>query len=71
MSDFSAKHFIHLKIFYQAKCEERGCCWSPWNNSIIPWCFFVNNHGYNAEEVTVKNTGKECPCHDRSEYVLS
>ncbi|XP_028723035.1 sucrase-isomaltase, intestinal [Peromyscus leucopus] len=43
----------------QAKCEERGCCWSPWNNSIIPWCFFVNNHGYNAEEVTVNDTGLE------------
>ncbi|XP_052587358.1 sucrase-isomaltase, intestinal [Peromyscus californicus insignis] len=43
----------------QAICEERGCCWSPWNNSVIPWCFFVNNHGYHAEAVTVKDTGLE------------
>ncbi|KAL6037194.1 hypothetical protein STEG23_003004 [Scotinomys teguina] len=43
----------------QAKCEERGCCWSPWNNSIIPWCFFANNHGYKAEGLNVKDTGLE------------
>ncbi|XP_051054776.1 sucrase-isomaltase, intestinal [Phodopus roborovskii] len=43
----------------QATCEERGCCWRPWNNSIIPWCFFVKNHGYNAESVTTKDTGLE------------
>lgn len=43
----------------QAICRMRGCCWRPWNNSGIPWCFFVDNHGYNAEKVTVTNTGLE------------
>ncbi|KAL1778054.1 sucrase-isomaltase, intestinal, partial [Sigmodon hispidus] len=43
----------------QAKCAERGCCWRPWNNSVIPWCFFVNNHGYNAEPANIKDTGLE------------
>ncbi|KAF6385497.1 sucrase-isomaltase [Rhinolophus ferrumequinum] len=43
----------------QAICAMRGCCWRPWNNSGIPWCFFVDNHGYNAEKITVTNTGLE------------
>lgn len=43
----------------KAQCEERGCCWRPWNNSIIPWCFFVNNHGYNTEALNIKSTGLE------------
>ncbi|XP_051012796.1 sucrase-isomaltase, intestinal [Acomys russatus] len=43
----------------KAQCEERGCCWRPWNNTVIPWCFFANNHGYNAEAVTTKTTGLE------------
>ncbi|XP_055452485.1 sucrase-isomaltase, intestinal [Psammomys obesus] len=43
----------------KAQCEERGCCWRPWNNSIVPWCFFVNNHGYNTETVNMKSTGLE------------
>uniref|UniRef100_A0A3Q0SL80 P-type domain-containing protein n=1 Tax=Amphilophus citrinellus TaxID=61819 RepID=A0A3Q0SL80_AMPCI len=30
----------------QMKCEERGCCWSPWDESNVPWCFFPTNHGY-------------------------
>ncbi|XP_054432879.1 sucrase-isomaltase, intestinal [Pteronotus mesoamericanus] len=43
----------------QATCALRGCCWRPWNNSVIPWCFFVNNHGYTAEEIKTTNTGLE------------
>uniref|UniRef100_A0A8C5KHT8 Sucrase-isomaltase, intestinal n=1 Tax=Jaculus jaculus TaxID=51337 RepID=A0A8C5KHT8_JACJA len=43
----------------QAICAERGCCWRPWNNSVVPWCFFVDNHGYNAEQMTTTNTGLE------------
>ncbi|XP_019358783.1 PREDICTED: sucrase-isomaltase, intestinal [Gavialis gangeticus] len=27
-------------------CTLRGCCWSPQNDSNIPWCFFSKNHGY-------------------------
>lgn len=47
-------------MFYQAICESRGCCWRPWNNSIIPWCFFVKNHGYTAAEIKKTNTGEDC-----------
>ncbi|XP_041515159.1 sucrase-isomaltase, intestinal [Microtus oregoni] len=43
----------------QAKCAERGCCWRPWNSSVIPWCFFSNNHGYSAESINPKDSGHE------------
>uniref|UniRef100_A0A8C0TM78 Sucrase-isomaltase n=1 Tax=Canis lupus familiaris TaxID=9615 RepID=A0A8C0TM78_CANLF len=43
----------------QAVCAMRGCCWKPWNNSIIPWCFFVDNHGYNVGQLTATSTGLE------------
>ncbi|XP_045707250.1 sucrase-isomaltase, intestinal [Phyllostomus hastatus] len=43
----------------QATCALRGCCWRPWNDSVTPWCFFVNNHGYNAEEIKTTNAGLE------------
>ncbi|XP_019482550.1 PREDICTED: sucrase-isomaltase, intestinal-like, partial [Hipposideros armiger] len=43
----------------QSICAMRGCCWRPWNNSGIPWCFFVDNHGYNAETITKTDTGVE------------
>uniref|UniRef100_A0A669BLK2 alpha-glucosidase n=1 Tax=Oreochromis niloticus TaxID=8128 RepID=A0A669BLK2_ORENI len=32
-----------------AKCEARGCCWSPRDESNVPWCFFPTNHGYTVE----------------------
>ncbi|XP_077017064.1 sucrase-isomaltase, intestinal isoform X1 [Tamandua tetradactyla] len=44
----------------QAVCAQRGCCWRPWNNTIIPWCFFADNHGYNVEGKTATtSTGLE------------
>ncbi|XP_073088235.1 sucrase-isomaltase, intestinal [Manis javanica] len=43
----------------QEVCAKRGCCWSPWNNSLIPWCFFVDNHGYYVEGMKSTNTGLE------------
>ncbi|XP_026269884.2 sucrase-isomaltase, intestinal isoform X2 [Urocitellus parryii] len=43
----------------QAICAQRGCCWRPQNDSIVPWCFFADNHGYNAEESTTSSTGLE------------
>uniref|UniRef100_A0AAX7UXJ2 alpha-glucosidase n=1 Tax=Astatotilapia calliptera TaxID=8154 RepID=A0AAX7UXJ2_ASTCA len=27
-------------------CQERGCCWSPRDESNVPWCFFPTNYGY-------------------------
>ncbi|XP_029441992.1 LOW QUALITY PROTEIN: maltase-glucoamylase, intestinal-like, partial [Rhinatrema bivittatum] len=32
-----------------ALCELRGCCWSPYNEITVPWCFFSKSHGYNVE----------------------
>lgn len=49
-------------MFYQAICAMRGCCWKPWNDSTIPWCFFADNHGYNVEKITSTNAGENC-CH--------
>ncbi|XP_007946915.1 sucrase-isomaltase, intestinal [Orycteropus afer afer] len=43
----------------QAICAQRGCCWRPWNYSYIPWCFFAENHGYNAQEIKTTTTGLE------------
>lgn len=40
-------------------CAIRGCCWKPYNTSVIPWCFFANNHGYNAERVRTTTSGLE------------
>lgn len=34
----------------QKKCLERGCCWSPLNDTNIPWCYFSKNHGYTVTE---------------------
>ncbi|XP_040830836.1 sucrase-isomaltase, intestinal [Ochotona curzoniae] len=41
----------------QAICAQRNCCWRPTNDSVVPWCFFVNNHGYTAQGVTTTSTG--------------
>ncbi|XP_017358744.1 sucrase-isomaltase, intestinal [Cebus imitator] len=38
-------------------CKQRGCCWKPWNDSLIPWCFFVDNHGYNSEGISQTDLG--------------
>uniref|UniRef100_A0A674JV52 Maltase n=1 Tax=Terrapene triunguis TaxID=2587831 RepID=A0A674JV52_9SAUR len=39
-------------------CTLRGCCWSPQNETSIPWCFFSKSHGYKVEGgVKQTNTG--------------
>uniref|UniRef100_A0A8C3HWM7 Maltase n=1 Tax=Chrysemys picta bellii TaxID=8478 RepID=A0A8C3HWM7_CHRPI len=39
-------------------CTLRGCCWSPQNDTSIPWCFFSKSHGYKVEGgVKQTNTG--------------
>ncbi|KAF5907893.1 maltase-glucoamylase, intestinal-like, partial [Clarias magur] len=30
----------------QQKCQERGCCWGPLDETNVPWCYFSSNHGY-------------------------
>uniref|UniRef100_A0A8D0L7P9 P-type domain-containing protein n=1 Tax=Sphenodon punctatus TaxID=8508 RepID=A0A8D0L7P9_SPHPU len=30
-------------------CTMRGCCWSPQNETSVPWCFFSNSHGYEVQ----------------------
>ncbi|XP_066565478.1 sucrase-isomaltase, intestinal isoform X2 [Amia ocellicauda] len=27
-------------------CFSRGCCWQPYNETLVPWCFYSKNHGY-------------------------
>lgn len=33
------------------KCLERACCWSPLEETNVPWCFFSKNHGYTADSI--------------------
>ncbi|NXF02866.1 SUIS protein, partial [Smithornis capensis] len=33
----------------QSTCSLRGCCWSPQNDTKVPWCFFSPNHGYKVK----------------------
>uniref|UniRef100_G1SKM6 Sucrase-isomaltase, intestinal n=1 Tax=Oryctolagus cuniculus TaxID=9986 RepID=G1SKM6_RABIT len=54
----------------QAICAQRNCCWRPWNNSDIPWCFFVDNHGYNVEGMTTTSTGLEARLNRKSTPTL-
>lgn len=35
-------------VSLQQKCLERACCWSPLNETNVPWCFFSKNHGYSV-----------------------
>ncbi|KAI6059689.1 Maltase-glucoamylase, intestinal-like isoform X1 [Aix galericulata] len=30
-------------------CNLRGCCWSPQDDTSVPWCYFSSNHGYKTE----------------------
>uniref|UniRef100_I3JDQ1 alpha-glucosidase n=1 Tax=Oreochromis niloticus TaxID=8128 RepID=I3JDQ1_ORENI len=38
------------------KCQERGCCWSPRDESNVPWCFFPTNYGYTVESQETPNS---------------
>ncbi|TRY94145.1 hypothetical protein DNTS_001828, partial [Danionella cerebrum] len=44
---------LSSRVSSQQKCLERGCCWSPLDETNVPWCFFSRNHGYSA--ITVHN----------------
>ncbi|NXS09696.1 MGA protein, partial [Neodrepanis coruscans] len=33
----------------QTTCSLRGCCWSPQNDSNVPWCYYSANHGYKVK----------------------
>ncbi|XP_041850420.1 maltase-glucoamylase, intestinal [Melanotaenia boesemani] len=39
----------------QMKCEQRGCCWTPLDQTNVPWCYFSANHGYAVESVKEPN----------------
>ncbi|KAM9316521.1 sucrase-isomaltase, intestinal [Gastrophryne carolinensis] len=34
------------QIASELTCQERGCCWRPFNESYAPWCYFSQSHGY-------------------------
>ncbi|XP_072551280.1 sucrase-isomaltase, intestinal [Salminus brasiliensis] len=36
----------------QQRCQTRGCCWSPLDETNVPWCFFSRNHGYSVVSET-------------------
>uniref|UniRef100_A0A3P9BW15 P-type domain-containing protein n=1 Tax=Maylandia zebra TaxID=106582 RepID=A0A3P9BW15_9CICH len=40
----------------QEICQERGCCWSPRDESNVPWCFFPTNYGYTVESQETPNS---------------
>ncbi|KAF7699232.1 hypothetical protein HF521_003974 [Silurus meridionalis] len=42
----------------QQRCQERGCCWSPNDQTNVPWCFFSSNHGYTVVSQSQPNSGK-------------
>ncbi|NXA98635.1 MGA protein, partial [Melanocharis versteri] len=33
----------------QSICSLRGCCWSPQDDSSVPWCYFSSKHGYQVQ----------------------
>ncbi|XP_068026417.1 LOW QUALITY PROTEIN: maltase-glucoamylase-like [Melanerpes formicivorus] len=33
-------------IATKSLCSLRGCCWSPLDDSSVPWCYFSSDHGY-------------------------
>ncbi|XP_068440776.1 sucrase-isomaltase, intestinal isoform X2 [Clinocottus analis] len=37
------------------RCEQRGCCWRPLNERLVPWCYFSTNHGYTVESAEQPN----------------
>ncbi|XP_062860469.1 sucrase-isomaltase, intestinal [Trichomycterus rosablanca] len=42
------------------KCQARGCCWSPLDETNVPWCYFSTNHGYDViSENQPSNTKRE------------
>ncbi|CAH1245726.1 MGAM [Branchiostoma lanceolatum] len=38
----------------RARCEARGCCWSPAATQGPPSCFYPTNHGYEVDGEVVK-----------------
>lgn len=40
---------MKLSLSEQSLCTRRGCCWSPLNDTSVPWCFFSSDHGYQVE----------------------
>uniref|UniRef100_A0A8C8VP34 Maltase n=1 Tax=Pelusios castaneus TaxID=367368 RepID=A0A8C8VP34_9SAUR len=51
---------IPNQVATKSLCIQRGCCWSPQNETSIPWCFFSKSHGYKVQGgVQQTNTGFE------------
>ncbi|XP_074048617.1 sucrase-isomaltase, intestinal [Macrotis lagotis] len=43
----------------EAVCAQRGCCWSPLNDTYFPWCIFGDNHGYRVDEQQPTKAGMQ------------
>uniref|UniRef100_A0A9J8BUL3 alpha-glucosidase n=1 Tax=Cyprinus carpio carpio TaxID=630221 RepID=A0A9J8BUL3_CYPCA len=50
-----------VDCFPDQKCLERACCWSPLNETNVPWCFFSKNHGYSVVNIEAKLTRMDAP----------
>ncbi|XP_067392749.1 sucrase-isomaltase, intestinal [Emydura macquarii macquarii] len=51
---------IPNQVATKSLCTLRGCCWSPQNETSIPWCFFSKNHGYKVQgDIKQTKTGFE------------
>uniref|UniRef100_A0A8B9T9B9 P-type domain-containing protein n=1 Tax=Anas platyrhynchos TaxID=8839 RepID=A0A8B9T9B9_ANAPL len=40
------KNHLFCFVSDQNLCDLRGCCWSPQDDTSVPWCYFSSNHGY-------------------------
>uniref|UniRef100_A0A8B9UIY3 P-type domain-containing protein n=1 Tax=Anas zonorhyncha TaxID=75864 RepID=A0A8B9UIY3_9AVES len=40
------KIYLFCFVSDQNLCDLRGCCWSPQDDTRVPWCYFSSNHGY-------------------------
>uniref|UniRef100_A0A8C2ZM00 alpha-glucosidase n=1 Tax=Cyclopterus lumpus TaxID=8103 RepID=A0A8C2ZM00_CYCLU len=41
----------------EAKCKARGCIWEPSTMEGAPWCFYPQDYGYAATEVSSSDSG--------------
>uniref|UniRef100_A0A671L3E9 alpha-glucosidase n=1 Tax=Sinocyclocheilus anshuiensis TaxID=1608454 RepID=A0A671L3E9_9TELE len=48
-----------VDCFPDQKCLERACCWSPLNETNVPWCFFSKNHGYSVVSESKPDSTRE------------
>uniref|UniRef100_A0AAX7U1H6 alpha-glucosidase n=1 Tax=Astatotilapia calliptera TaxID=8154 RepID=A0AAX7U1H6_ASTCA len=72
MSVISIAFIVLFATGQSGICQERGCCWSPRDESNVPWCFFPTNYGYTVESQETPNSyGKTLNPLFPHEHILS